>query len=83
MKRLQIGFTGRYQGRGVWRRIFGSGPVRMTPIDVAISDKDTAEVEAATNALSHILATQKPSRHRAGSLFDIVDVRIFVQTKTE
>jgi hypothetical protein len=55
----------------------------MTPIDVAISDKDNAEVEAATNALNQILATQRPSRHRAGSLFDIVDVRIFVQTKAE
>ncbi len=67
----------------MWRRVFGSGPVRMTPIDVAVSDKDTAEVEAATTALNQILATQKPSRHRAGSLFDIIDVRIFVQTKTE
>ncbi|MEX2244803.1 MAG: hypothetical protein WD716_13280 [Fimbriimonadaceae bacterium] len=80
--RLQIGFTGRYQGRGIWRRVFGSGPVRMTPIDVAISDNDKQEVEAAATALRQILATQEPTKHRAGSFFDIVDVRIFVQTKT-
>jgi hypothetical protein len=81
--RIQIGFTGRYQGRGFWRRIFGSGPVRLTPIDVAISDKDKQEVEAAANALSQILATQPPSKHRMGSLFDLTDVRLFVNLKTE
>ena len=82
MKRLQIGFTGRYQGRGIWRSIFGSGPLRMTPIDVAISDKDAQEVEAVTNALQQILVAQLPTSHRLGSLFDLVDVRVFVQTKT-
>jgi len=54
----------------------------MTPIDVAISDKDEQEVEAAATALRQILANQEPTKHRAGSFFDIVDVRIFVQTKT-
>jgi hypothetical protein len=54
----------------------------MTPIDVAISDNDRQEVEAAVTALRQILDAQEPTKHRAGSLFDIVDVRIFVQTKT-
>ena len=81
MKRLQIGFTGRYQGRGLWRRVFGSGPVRMTPIDVAISDKDEQEVTAAATALAQILAAQPPTDHRLGSLFDLVGVRLFVNIK--
>jgi hypothetical protein len=81
--RLQIGFTARYVGRGFWRRIFGSGPVRLTPIDVAISDKDRQEVETAANTLNQILAAQAPSKHRVGSLFDLTDVRLFVNLKTE
>lgn len=81
--RLQIGFTARYQGRGLWRQIFGSGPVRMTPIDVAISDNDKQEVEAAAQALQTILAAQPPTKHRLGSLFDLVETRLFVNLKQE
>jgi hypothetical protein len=83
MTRLQIGFTGRYQGRGIWRQIFGSGPVRMTPIDVAISENDKQEVEAAANALATILQAQPPTKHRIGSVFDLVETRIFVRLKNE
>lgn len=79
--RLQIGFTGRYQGRGFWRQIFGSGPVRMTPIDVAISDDDQQETAAIVQALAAIFAAQPPTDHRLGSLFDLVGVRLFVNLK--
>ena len=81
--RIQIGFTGRYQGRGFWRRIFGSGPVRLTPIDVAVSDKDKQEVESIAAALQQIFAMQPPTTHRLGSLFDLADVRLFCNLKAE
>ena len=83
MTRIQIGFTGRYKGRGFWRQIFGSGPLRLTPIDVPVSDKDRQEVEAATNALQAILQAQQPTNHRLGSLFDLTEVKAFVNLKTE
>lgn len=81
--RLQITLTARYVGRGLWRRIFGSGPLRLTPIDVAISDNDKPEVEAAANTLNEILSAQPPSKHRIGSLFDVTDLRVSANIKSE
>ena len=83
MTRIQIGLTGRYQGRGFWRRVFGSGPVRITPIDAQVAEKDKETVTAVAETLNAILATQPPSRHRIGSLLDVTDVRGFVKIKTE
>jgi hypothetical protein len=80
MTHLQIGLTGRYQGRGFWRRVFGSGPARITPIDAPIADNDRDAVVAAAQTISQFLAQQKPTRHRAGSLFDLTDVQAFVRT---
>lgn len=81
--RIQIGLTGRYQGRGFWRRVFGSGPVRITPIDAPVADKDKAAVTAAAETLGAFLAQQPPSRHRLGSLFNLTEVRPFITVKTE
>ena len=78
--RLQITLTGRYQGRGFWRQIFGSGPFRLTPIDVAIADKDRETVATAATAISQILAQQEPTDHRLGSLFNATGVQIVVRT---
>ena len=81
--RLQLGITGRYQGRGIWRRIFGSGPFRITPIDVPIAANDQEEVRAAATALNTVLAQQRPTTHRLGSLFNATDVQVFVRTKEQ
>ena len=82
MTRLQIGFSGRYVGRGFWRRVFGSGPFRVTPIDVAIADKDAESVAAAAEVLTNFV---RPSdvQYRIGSLFSLEGVLPFFTVKGE
>ena len=83
MTRLQIGATGRWVGRGFWRRVFGSGPFRMTPVDVAVSDADAEKIIAAAQLLNGYLAGSPPSTHRLGSLANLEDVRPFISVKLE
>lgn len=82
MARLQIGFEGSFEGRGFFRRIFGSGPLRMTPLDVAIAEKDLEKVEEAAQVISLFLMGTEPSRHRLGSLFNLV-VKPFIRVRSD
>jgi len=82
MSRLQIGFEGSYEGRGFFRRIFGSGPLRLTPVDVAIADKDIANVEGAVQLINLYVMGVEPARQRIGSLIDL-SLRPFVQVRTD
>ena len=79
--RLQIGATGRWAGRGFWRRVLGSGPFRVTPLDIAVSEGDIEKVAGAVAILGPYLAQQPPSKHRLGSLVDLLDTVTFVNLK--
>ena len=80
MARLQIGFEGSYEGRGFFRRIFGSGPLRLTPLDVEIADRDVERLEGAVQVLSLFIMGTEPTRQRVGSLFNLV-VKPFLQIR--
>ena len=82
MARLQIGFEGSFEGRGFFRRIFGSGPLRMTPLDVAVAEKDVEKVEGAAQVLGLFIMGAEPRRHRLGSLFNIV-VKPFIRVRPD
>ncbi|MCH7946149.1 MAG: hypothetical protein IIC73_09090 [Armatimonadetes bacterium] len=83
MARLQIGFEGSYQGRGFFRRIFGSGPFRFTPLDVALAEKDVGRASDAAAVLSLFVMGAEPGRLRLGSLFNLVGVRPFIQIRMD
>ena len=83
MTRLQIGSEGRWAGRGFFRRIFGSGPFRVTPVDVAIKDADAEKVFQAALVIQMYLDAAPASKHRLGSLANLEGVRTFINIKTE
>ena len=83
MARLQIGFEGSLEGRGFFRRIFGSGPFRFTPLDIALAEKDVERVSDAAAVISLFVMGAAPGRHRVGSLFNLVGVRPFVQVRLD
>ena len=83
MTRLQIRNTGRWSGRGFFRRIFGSGAFAVTPIDVAIKEADVEKVVQAALVLQMYLDTAPASDHRLGSLANLEDVRTLITVKAE
>lgn len=80
LARLQIGFEGFYEGRGFFRRIFGSGPLRITPLDVAVAEKDVEKVDGAVQIITLFIVGVAPSKHRLGSLFNII-IKPFVKLR--
>ncbi len=71
------------EGRGFFRRIFGSGPFRFTPLDIALAEKDVGRVSEAAAVISLFVMGAAPGRHRIGSLFNLVGVRPFVQVRLD